>query len=125
MASKIQEGEQSKYNTTLDILQHMNHLLFFSDLESMNTNKQAHYKRWRILQTIHRTIKPYMTKSEREKTNEFTKKFTFPNISGNEWVRSGAENRTRNNLDEFENQLRGVMSRAGFHIREREDLDDW
>ena len=122
--NKIREGEQSKYNTTLDILQHINHLLFLSDQESMHTDKIAHYRRWRILQAIDRTLAPYANKEE-VASLEKIRAYNFPSVSGHEWNRSGAEPKTRRLLDDYENLLRVMMARAGFHIREQDDLDDW
>lgn len=125
ISNKISTGEQSQYNTTLDILWHINHLLFYSDELSINTDKTSAYKRWRLLQAIDRTIRPYAKKDEITILSK-TRSFVFPNVRGHEWNSSGAEARTRTRLDEYEQTLRQIMGRAGFHIAEKDKkLQGW
>lgn len=125
ISNKIKEGEQSNYDTTLDILWHINHLLFISDELSIQTDKQSAYKRWRLLQAVERTILPYAKEKEKELLYKFSS-FTFPAVTKQYWNSSGAENSIRHNLNEYENILRNIMARAGFHIREKDKkVEGW
>lgn len=114
---RLQKGEESRYNSTLDILRRVNSLIEDCVRASSNDTSAARQAWFFTLEALDRELRPYLNKEQVTQLNESRPK-AFGVQRG---LQTGMGSPSRGQLKIYENQIRFLLAAKGMQLAPGKD----